>query len=148
MGFGYTNLRKSRFDNRGTPNWYDRPTYHYHLYDLYFKKILDGIIKKNKLTIKIIKPRIITKNIDNPATNNCAKKTIIKRIVIPKSGCKIKRVDEIINIGKIILKPYFLPSRPLLRNHALITTKNVFKNSDGCIVKPKIGNHLLEPFIS
>ena len=33
MGFEYTNLRKTRFDNRSTPNWYNRAWFDYHLYD-------------------------------------------------------------------------------------------------------------------
>ena len=33
MGFEYTNLRKTRFDNRPTPNWYDRSWFDYNLYD-------------------------------------------------------------------------------------------------------------------
>ena len=33
MGFEYTNLRKTRFDNRPTPNWYNRSWFDYNLYD-------------------------------------------------------------------------------------------------------------------
>ena len=33
MGFEYTNLRKTRFDNRPTPNWYNREWFDYHLYN-------------------------------------------------------------------------------------------------------------------
>lgn len=33
LGMEYTNLRKTRYDNRPTPNWYNRYWYDYNLYD-------------------------------------------------------------------------------------------------------------------
>ena len=60
----------------------------------------------------IINNRIITKNIDKPATNSWAKKTDINNIVIPKSGCWINKKEDNKKIGKMILKPKFFPSIP------------------------------------
>ena len=33
LGMEYTNLRKTRYDNRPTPNWYNRSWFDYNLYD-------------------------------------------------------------------------------------------------------------------
>ena len=76
------------------------------------------------------------------------KKTDINNIVIPKSGSWINKKEDNKKIGKMILKPKFFPSIPLVINHALIITKNGFRNSEGWIDKLGKINHLFAPFIS
>ena len=90
-----------------------------------------------------------TKAKDKPAINNWQKKVIENNIVIPKSGWRINNVVKNKKNINTIYNDNFWPLIPLLKNHALITKKNGFKNSEGWSFIPHHNcNHLFAPLIS
>ena len=71
---------------------------------------------------------------------------IIIKIVCPTSGCCNNRnILKNNKIAGIIWSEVFPSNLALAKNHDTTITKDGFKNSDGWIVKPKIGNHLDAP---
>ena len=103
--------------------------------------------RTNNKTIRMIPEP--TKTIDKPAINNWQKKVIVNNIVIPKSGWSINKVIKNKKNIKTKYKDNLLPWIPLLKNHALITKKNGFKNSEGWKLNPPHNcNQRFAPFIS
>ena len=90
--------------------------------------------------------KLITTFHGRPLKNIKPITVIIIKIVCPTSGCCNRRNTLKNNkVAGIIWRKIFSSILDLAKNQETTITNEGFKNSDGWIVKPKIGNHLDAP---